>query len=197
MNKIILASGSPRRRELLEKAGFSFVVEPSSFEEDMAQDMAPEELVKDLSRGKAKDITSQHAGENKIVLGADTVIAFNGEIIGKPTDADDARRILRKLSDEIHSVFTGITIIDAASGTTTSIAEETKMPFEQLTEKMIDDYLLTGEPLDKAGAYGIQAIPRGFVNPEKIEGEVDNAIGLPMKLVTQLLVEAGAKVETQ
>ena len=141
MNRLILASGSPRRRELLDDAKIVFAVEPSSFEEDMTMDLPPKSLVQELSAGKAFDIASNHAGEERVVLGADTIVVHDGEIIGKPVDEEDARRILSTLSGNEHSVFTGVTLVDTITNVAESFSVETKIHFRELSKEEIDDYM--------------------------------------------------------
>jgi septum formation protein len=130
MKKLILASGSPRRKEILEKIGYKFDVQPSEFEENMNQELSPEELAKNLSHGKAKEI----ADKNKyaIVFGADTFVYFNGKIVGKPKDKAEAIEMLSMLSGKVHEVYTGFTIIDTDSGKWVSKVECTKVYFRKL-----------------------------------------------------------------
>ena len=176
--KIILASASPRRRELL--AGLvEFEIAPSRFEE--VTEGGAEEVVRLNARGKAKEVLSRFPDCR--VLGADTVVALGGEILGKPKDEGDAERMLRLLSGRTHSVFTGVCVADR-SGTVECVVE-TKVLFKTLSENTIKNYILSGAPLDKAGAYGIQD---GIV-VESIEGSYTNVMGLPMEAVREMLKE--------
>lgn len=185
MKKLILASTSPRRKELLVSTGIPFEIIGSSYEEDMTLDLPPAELAKHLSHAKAQAVadTVHHA----VVLGADTFIVFHNKILGKPHTAEKAKETLRMLSGNQHSVFTGFAIIDADTKKTVSKVLETKLFFKQLSETEIEEYVETGEPLDKAGAYGIQGLGGKLV--EKIEGSFDNVVGLPVAEVVEALKE--------
>lgn len=195
MNKLILASGSPRRKDLLRKAGFSFDIEPSNFEEDMTLDLPPDRLVQELSRGKAQDVTSKHLGESRVVLGSDSIVFFNNEVIGKPRDAGDAYRILAALSANEHSVHTGVTLINTLSGEEECYSVEVRVIFKELKPNDIDDYIETGDPMDKAGAYGLQIIERNFV--KDVVGDMTCAIGLPMEETIKRLKHFGVVSETK
>ena len=157
MKKLILASSSPRRQQILKDLGLDFeIILPLHFEEIM-DGARPEELVCKNALGKARKVVTQLKDSKSIIIGSDTVIAFKGEILGKPASAEDAKAMLAKLSGEYHSVFSGLAIIDTGRGKELIGYEETKVKFRNLSEKEIDDYIATGEPLDKAGSYGIQA----------------------------------------
>ena len=174
--KLLLASASPRRKELLATlCGFEIV--PSRFEEAAAG--SAEEVVLQNARGKAQEVLSRFPDCR--VLGADTVVALDNMILGKPKDSEDAKRMLRLLSGRVHSVFTGVCIADA--GGRAERVVETKVLFKTLSEKTIEDYVLSGTPLDKAGAYGIQD---GLV-VASIEGSYTNVMGLPMEAVSEML----------
>lgn len=185
MKQVILASGSPRRKELLGKAGLEFTVDPSSYEEELDSSLEPSELVKQLSLGKAQDVAKRH--KDAVIIGADTVITFEGKILGKPRDEEDAKETLSRLSGEPHSVITGFTIIDTDTGKTLSKSVETKIYFKNLTAEEIGDYVNSGEPLGKAGSYAIQGLGKKLV--EKIEGDFDNVVGLPVNEVVNSLRE--------
>lgn len=190
MKTIILASGSPRRKELLEKLGIKFEVEPSGFEETVVPSLMPDELVKQLSAGKAKNIASKH--QNALVIGADTIVSFKNTVLGKPQTKEKAKEMLRALSGNVHSVFTGFTIIDTDSGKIISKAVETKVHFRKLTDQEIDNYVNTDEPLDKAGAYAIQGI--GALLVEKIDGDCNNVVGLPLAELAISLRDFGINI---
>ena len=189
MKTIVLASSSPRRKEILEKSGLSFVIDPSSFEEDMNQNLGSAELVKVLSLGKAKDVAKRH--KNAIVIGADSIICLNRKVLGKPHTKGEAIRMLSELSGSIHSAITGFTMIDTDSGKTFTDSVETKIYFRKLTEEEIEKYVETGEPLDKAGAYAIQG--KGAMFVKKIEGDYFNILGLPLNDVIRALKRFGTQ----
>ena len=187
MKKLILASNSPRRRELLEQIGVEFEVIPSNAEEKITK-QEPSEVVEELSRQKAEDVAA--SVEDGIVLGADTVVCQNGQIMGKPTDEADAKQMLQKLQGEEHSVYTGVTILVKANGAVQHVqtfSQETKVYVYEMTDEEIDRYIATGEPMDKAGAYGIQGRFAAYV--EGIEGDYNNVVGLPVSAVWQELKE--------
>lgn len=179
---LILASGSPRRKEILDTMGLEFSVDVSDADESFAG--TPEEMVLELSRRKAQAVASRHSGA--MILAADTLV-FGDEVLGKPHSAEEARRMLARLSGRWHSVYTGVTMIDTRSGKTLSRADVTRVHFVALTAQDIDAYVATGEPLDKAGAYGIQG--RGGMFIDRIEGSYSNVVGLPMALVRSMLLE--------
>ena len=179
---LILASGSPRRKEILDTMGLEFSVDVSDADESFAG--TPEEMVLELSRRKALAVASRHSGA--MILAADTLV-FGDEVLGKPHSAEEAKRMLAELSGRWHSVYTGVTMIDTRSGKTLSRADVTRVHFVALTAQDIDAYVATGEPLDKAGAYGIQG--RGGMFIDRIEGSYSNVVGLPMALVRSMLLE--------
>ena len=187
VKKIILASASPRRKELLEKLGLEFEVESSDYEERSAPTVDPCGLVIKNSLAKARAVAARH--KKAIIIAADTIGVIRGKVIGKPHTADEAGRMLRSLSEKSHRVITGFTIIDTETGRTISKSNETKVYFRKLTPPEIDAYVKTGEPLDKAGAYAIQGL--GAVVVEKIEGDYYNVIGLPLSALTESLKEFG------
>lgn len=171
---MILASQSPRRRELLSLITEDFSVIPARGEENIPEGTPPKDAVLLLSRQKAEEVAAAHPEQT--VIAADTVVAIDGKILGKPRDTDDAVDMLRLLSGRTHSVFTGVCIISDKG--VCSFAEETLVEFYPLTEKQIADYAATGEPLDKAGAYGIQGI--GALLVRRIDGDYYNVMGLPV-----------------
>lgn len=187
MKKLILASNSPRRRELLEQIGVEFEVIPSNAEEKVTK-QEPSEVVEELSRQKAVDVAA--AVEDGIVLGADTVVCQDGQIMGKPKDEADAKQMLQKLQGEEHSVYTGVTILVKENGAVQHVqtfSQETKVYVYEMTDEEIDRYIATGEPMDKAGAYGIQGRFAAYV--DGIEGDYNNVVGLPVSAVWQELKE--------
>ena len=188
MRKIILASGSPRRRELLTQIGLEYIVIPSK-KEEILRYTQPEDIVKDLSLQKAQDIAEQ-AEEGTIIIGSDTVVALDGEILGKPHTADKAVAMLKRLEGRSHQVFTGVSIVikgAAVDGTDEiiSFAEETDVHVYPMTEEEIQAYVATGDPLDKAGAYGIQGIFAKHV--QGLSGSYYNVMGLPIGRLYQEL----------
>lgn len=181
--RIILASGSPRRKELLKTAGIEFDVIPSGADENIEEKMSPAKTVETLARVKAEDVFIQH--RDCAVIGSDTVVACGEEILGKPKDKAEAYRMLTSLSGKTHSVFTGVCI--RTKDVTAVFSEETKVTFYPLTENEIRAYIQTGEPMDKAGAYGIQGM--GCTLVEKIEGDYFNVVGLPVAKTVRKLRE--------
>lgn len=192
MTKIILASTSPRRKELLEKTGTYFIVEVSNYKEDMNLNLKPLELAKELSRGKAEAVAKNHKDEDVLIIGADTFVVLNNKILGKPHTSEKAKEMIKEMSGRVHTVITGFTIINAQSGKRISKAVESKVYFRKLTDEEIDAYVRTGEPLDKAGAYAIQEA--GSVLIEKIEGDYTNIVGLPLPALIGELKNFGIKL---
>ncbi len=173
---IILASSSPRRKQLLEMVGLDFEVVPSSFEENITKDMDPYELVEYLSFQKAQDVATKYT--DAVVIAADTVVVLDDIVIGKPKDKRHAVSILRALSNKSHRVITGYTIIVSPIYQRITNTITSTVYFRKLNQKEIQDYVATGEPMDKAGAYGIQGLGSIFI--EKIEGDYCNVVGLPV-----------------
>ncbi len=171
---IILASASPRRRDLLSLADINFKVEPSDMNELLPENITPSQAVTSLARGKAEDIFGKHP--NDTVLSADTVVSLEGEILGKPADDVDAFRMLKMLSGRTHKVYTGVCIM--SSEKTVVFDESTDVTFYELTDSEIYDYIATKEPADKAGAYGIQG--KGSLLVKCINGDYFNVVGLPL-----------------
>ncbi|MCC6543609.1 MAG: septum formation inhibitor Maf [Nitrospirae bacterium] len=185
--KIILASASPRRKELLGKTGIKFVVDASDYEEDLSLRIPARRLARLLSSEKARDVASRY--RDAVIIAADTIISFNGKVFGKPHNDSDAKRILNILNGRAHDVITGFTIIDTKEGQCASRSVVTKVYFKQMTIKEIDAYVRTGEPLDKAGAYAIQGLGAAMV--KKIEGEYNNVVGLPVNALMKELRKFG------
>ncbi len=188
--RIILASASPRRRELLEKIGLKFEVDPSNFKEDGCPDLKPEGLAKYISLGKASMIASKYT--DAVIIAADTFGVLRGKIIGKPGTADQARQILMSLSGKSHRVITGFTILDTANHKSETRIVETRVFFKKLDPAEILEYVKTGEPLDKAGAYAIQGLGSTIV--KKIEGDYYNVMGLPLCALAESLKRFGISV---
>jgi septum formation protein len=193
--RLILASASPRRRELLAQAGFVFDVIPAHIPEEPRPGEDPEAYVMRLAREKAEAVFDGQVEEGQreegtegqrdgiVVLGADTTVTLDGHILEKPCDADDAKRMLRILSGRTHLVITGVAVVD--SNGIRVAAETTAVWFAELTEDEIAEYVATGEPMDKAGAYGIQGRAAKWI--PRIEGCYFNVVGLPLALVSSML----------
>lgn len=190
MKDIILASASPRRKEILDMTGLQFTVCAMDYEEDINLSLRPRELARFLSLKKAEAIA--HRYNNAIIIAADTFIVFRGKRIGKPCSAKDARTILTLLNGKSHSVITGYTIFDTGTGKKISRSVETKVWFKKMTAREINAYVSTGESFDKAGAYAIQG--RGAVFIKKIEGDFFNVVGLPLSSLTESLREFGVRL---
>ena len=189
--KLILASGSPRRRELMEMlCPENLEIVPAVGEEAADPALPPDELVKALSRAKAAEVQSRCAAPDDAVIGADTVVALDGAVLGKPRDKADARRMLRALSGRTHTVYTGVTVLRGAQSL--SHAERTEVRFRALSDEEIERYIATGEPMDKAGAYGAQGYASLFV--EHLDGDFFNVMGLPLCALGKLLKQLGVNL---
>ncbi|HXX58545.1 MAG TPA: nucleoside triphosphate pyrophosphatase [Thermodesulfovibrionales bacterium] len=188
--KLILASASPRRREILEKTGLIFKVVAGDYEEEMDRGVSPRKLARVLSREKARAVASRC--RDAIVIAADTFIIFRGSLFGKPETEREARRMLKILSGRSHSVVTGFTVIDTETGKAVSRSVETKVFIKKLAMKEIDAYVRSGEPLDKAGGYAIQGL--GSVIVKRIEGDYYNVVGLPLNALVETLKMFGISV---
>ena len=184
--KIVLASQSPRRKELLGRMGLEFVTQASKIDESAFDGLEARELVATLSREKAQWIARQLDGET-LVIGADTVVVRDGAALGKPKDAEDAVAMLLSLSGRDHQVCTGVTVCRGDRVLTQ--VEETQVTFRDLTEAEVRQYVSTGEPMDKAGAYGIQGL--GGLLVEGIWGDYSNVVGLPVCRLGQMLKDFG------
>ncbi len=187
---IVLASGSPRRQELLKDAGIEFVVRPANIEEVQRTGEGAGYFAERMARDKARAIRA--AAPDAVVLGADTIVVARDQVLGKPTDAADAVRMLRVLSNRQHFVITGVCLIGTDfQGTDFEDirSEKTAVHFTALTDTEIRDYVATGEPMDKAGAYAIQGRAARWIS--KIEGDYFNVVGLPVDLVLRMFREHG------
>lgn len=199
MYKVILASNSPRRKELLAGMGVEFEAIPSQKEEVMTKDN-PSEVVLELSQQKAEDVVTMVEGQS-IIIGADTVVAIDGMILGKPKDEDDAIRMVGLLQGRSHSVYTGVSIIikEGKSGNDNrqrliQFAEETKVYVYPMSKEEICNYVATKEPMDKAGAYGIQGKFATFI--KGLEGDYYNVVGFPVGRIYQTLKQEGIQINT-
>lgn len=185
MADIVLASASPRRMQLLEQIGIKFRIKPCSINENIViNNENPVEAVKKLAYLKAKKVSESEKPE-LIVIGADTMVVHEGKVLGKPADKDDAFKILKKLSSKEHLVYTGYCIMRRSDKKVISGYEETKVKFRGITDEEIIAYIETGEPMDKAGAYGIQN--KGSIFVERIEGDYFNVVGLPIMRISYIL----------
>lgn len=183
--EIILASASPRRKELLELINLKFKIQASNIEEIMDDSLPLEKRVEKLSYQKALDIANKNKGDY-LIIGADTIVEVDGEILGKPKDKLDAFRMLKLLMGRDHNVITAITLIDTKNPDNyISTHEKTKVRFSALSDNKINKYIESGEPMDKAGAYAIQGLGVMFVR--NIDGCYTNVVGLPIPLITNIL----------
>lgn len=195
MKELILASASPRRRALLKGLGLSFSVESSAVSETVTDTSNPGKLVEELARRKAAAVAAAQSAllpENKLVIGADTIVVLEGTILGKPQDEGEAHAMLSRLADRWHEVFTGVAVVEPSSGHVLSAHECTRVKFRALRDEEIRAYVATGEPMDKAGAYGVQG--RGGLLVERIEGCFYNVVGLPLVKLASLLSVFGFDV---
>ncbi|BCR06367.1 Maf-like protein [Desulfuromonas versatilis] len=189
-SQIVLASASPRRRDLLAQVGIAFSVEPSRAPEELLPGESPAEHVIRLSREKAQDVADRPEVAGRWFIGSDTIVVRDEQILGKPADRAEAAAMLRSLSGRSHQVWSGYAVIDRQSGTAVCGAVATRVRFKELTEAEIAGYIATGEPMDKAGAYAIQGI--GAFMVLGIEGSYTSVVGLPLCEVIEVLERLGA-----
>lgn len=194
MYNIILASGSPRRKEILEQVGIPFTVQASN-KEEIITESEPVNIVKDLASMKANDI-AEKAKVNDVIIGCDTIVAYNNQIMGKPKDEEDAKRMLQLLQDDVHEVFTGVSVIIKMIADDGSVCDkeinfavETKVYVNAMTEEQIEAYVETKEPMDKAGAYAVQG--KFAAHIKKLDGDYYNVVGLPISRLYDVLLEEG------
>lgn len=189
--KLILASASPRRAEILRNAGVQFEICASDLDESRLPNEAPGDYVRRLALAKALSAAAKYRdrGDQTLFLGTDTVVVVDEDILGKPASQDDARSMLRRLSGRIHEVHTGLALLRCSGAEQRVVEEITRVHFASLTEREIEDYIATGEPFDKAGAYAIQGIGGRYVT--RIEGCYFNVMGLPLARLWSLLREFG------
>lgn len=185
MKRFIVASASPRRKELLENVGFKFEIIPSDADESCEESITPEELVKVLATRKAKSVFEKNT--DAVVLGCDTVVEYCGTILGKPKNRQEAKQMLKMLSGKRHNVHTGVCITDKEK--TVSFVNTVKVEFYELTDELTESYVATGESDDKAGAYGIQGL--GCVLVKGIEGDYFSVVGLPVAETVRVLCQFG------
>jgi len=189
--KLVLASSSPRRAEILRGAGLKFEVHAAHVDESLRPREAARSYVARLANAKARHVAEKlkRKGARAIVIGADTGVIAAGKILGKPSDVRDARRMLRTLSGRTHAVLTGISLIEVPGGAESHHVEATKVRFAKLSAKEIDDYIATGEPFGKAGAYAIQGIAGRYIT--RLDGCYFNVVGLPLSALWEMLRRIG------
>jgi septum formation protein len=190
MRKIVLASASPRRKDIMRITGLNFTVCTSDYKEDLDLSLKPRELARFLSLKKAEAVKHQY--KNAIIIAADTFIVFKNRLLCKPRTDKEAEKMLRMLNGKAHSVITGLTIMDTVSSKKLSRSVETKVYFKKLGREEISAYVRSKEPLDKAGAYAIQGLGAVFI--EKIDGDFFNVMGLPLYALTESLKKFGVYV---
>lgn len=190
---IVLASSSPRRQELIRSLGIPFEVIVSEVDENISTTMSPEKIVEELSTRKAKEVLEQLQEKKQgVVIGSDTVVVFQGQVLGKPKNRQDAFDMLQGLQGNNHQVYSGIACIDIETKKHMVKHRMTSVKIKPLSEQQIRNYINTGEPMDKAGSYGIQALGATFV--EKIDGDYFNVVGLPLSLLSDMLKEFDIEV---
>lgn len=191
--KIILASASPRRRELLDQIGVCFAVQPACGEEKITS-ADPKKVVEELSAQKAAEVADTQKEGDWLVIGADTVVSCKGQILGKPGSEENAFRMLSMLEGNTHEVYTGVTLCWSCAGKKEKLtfAEKTEVTMYPMTETEIRAYIQTGEPMDKAGAYGIQGKCAAFI--KEISGDYNNVVGLPVARIYQELLQNGIDI---
>lgn len=185
MKKLVLASSSPRRREIMAREGLEFDIVVSDVDETIDAP-TPELLVSELALLKASAV-ARNIGEDALVIGADTVVCIDGQVLGKPEGKKDAKKMLSQLSGRVHQVYTGVCVMEARTAKAVCRFERTDVVFKNLKKKKIKKYVKTGEPFDKAGAYGIQG--KGAKLVRCIVGDYNNVVGLPIHLLKKILEE--------
>lgn len=190
MKKIVLASTSPRRKEILLKTGLSFDIQESNYKEDMSLQVSPGELSEHLSLGKARSVADNN--NDAIVIAADTFVVYDNKCLGKPKTESLAREMLNMLSGKENNIITGVTIIDTSDNHIVSFHETTEVFMKKLSPETIESYINTGEPLERAGGYSLQEM--GSILIEKINGDFFNAMGLPISRLAEELKKFGIKI---
>ena len=190
MKNIVLASSSPRRKELMDMLDLSYVIEGSSVDESLPEGILPGEAVEGLAYQKAKEVAQRYT--DSLVIGADTIVVVDDLILGKPQDDDDALAMILRLQGRTHCVYTGVAVIDTSTGRETVAHEVTVVEFRNITEEEALRYIKTGEPQGKAGSYAIQGYASTFVR--RIEGDYFNVVGLPVFRLCNLLNEYAVRV---
>ncbi|MFW5999051.1 MAG: Maf family protein [Halanaerobiaceae bacterium] len=181
--KMVLASASPRRKELLNRLGVNFTTVPAGINEEKFADLEPEKMVKNLARAKAEEVSG--LAEETIIIAADTVVVYDNRVLGKPADKQEAREMLKKLQGDRHIVLTGLSVLSTVKDEVYSICDSTEVFMKKVDVEEIEAYIKTGEPMDKAGAYGIQGLGGIFI--DKIIGSYFTVMGLPVHRLDDLL----------
>ena len=184
MGKIILASSSPRRAEILKKNGYRYEIIPSVYDEPHTQTVFSADFIEKIAYNKAKSVIP-FVDDKSIIIGADTMVVIDSEILGKPREFDEAFKMLRKLSGRCHKVVTAVAVIDTGTGLSKCKSVTSEVEFFPLTDIMIEDYITKFQPYDKAGSYGIQEMPEGYIKSYK--GSLDNIIGLCPETLKKML----------
>ena len=184
---IILASASPRREQLLKQAGLKFTIDPANYKELIKEKLSPSRLAKRLSFEKAVIIAPKY--KNALIIAADTLVTCKGKILGKPKNEEDAKKMLLFLNGKMHSVITGFTLFDTQTNKFTTKSVTSKIYFNKISKEEINNYVTSKKPLDKAGAYGIQELPKKFV--KDIKGDYSSIVGLPIHALLQELRKLG------
>jgi septum formation protein len=187
---LVLASSSPRRKELLAGLGLTFTIDPSDADESFLPGTPPEEVVRMLALRKAESVAARY--KEGLVIGSDTIVVLGDTILGKPSDDADACRMLAMLQGRAHAVYSGVAIVDAESKRSIAEVSKTLVIMRPLTDEQIAAYVRTGEPRDKAGSYGIQGLGSIFI--EKIDGDFYTIVGLPLNLLYQMLLKFAISV---
>ncbi len=190
MRKIVLASSSPRRKDLLEHIGLSFDIVSSDFNESSVVEKTPKKTVEKLSLEKAMAIAPKY--KDAVIIGADTIVVLKDKILGKPKDKKDAKHTLKMLSGTTHSIITAFTLIDTKTGRTITRSVASRVTMRKISDKQIDNYIKTGEPMDKAGSYAVQGY--GSLLIERIEGNYFGIVGLPLNILRNELYKMGIKI---
>ncbi|NLG05825.1 MAG: septum formation protein Maf [Clostridia bacterium] len=195
MKKIILASASPRRGDILRQIGVSFEVEIPTLTREHSDEVIPEEIVKDLARQKAQSVSENYVDRDDVlIIAADTIVVYNQKIFGKPANEEQAYHMLKTLQGRVHQVYTGVTLLyQLTEGwRMDSFSVETKVEMSQMNDSEIWSYINTREPMDKAGSYGIQGA--GSLYIKRIDGEYNNVVGLPVAAIREHLVKLQLKL---
>ncbi|WP_134686065.1 Maf family protein [Brevibacillus migulae] len=187
---VILASSSPRRRELLQGLGIPFTVQSSDVDESTSPDLSPQQIVESLAQRKAREVAKDV--NDGLVIGADTIVVLDGKVLGKPRDEADAFQMLQSLQGREHTVYSGVTIVDVKTGREEVSHRSTKVRIRSLTEQEINAYIATKEPMDKAGSYAIQGIGATIV--DSIDGDYFTVVGLPLNLLAGMLSRFGVQI---
>jgi len=191
--KIILASSSPRRQELLQNLGLEFQIHPSGTDETVNDGLKPFEMVELLAERKANDVARLYSGG--LVIGSDTIVVVDEQVLGKPADQQQAFQMISSLKGRSHHVYSGLAIIDAATGECKRGHVKTRVHMRDISDQEIKDYIMTGEPMDKAGAYAIQGLGSIFITG--IEGDYFSVVGLPVQLLADYLEQFGIPILKQ